>query len=104
MNKKGVGFAVRGFALITVFMVFFLTLMATIDPFKEVLDEARGNSSLNCPGTPNFNQTDFDDDSSFDKLNKRTTCFVTGIGMVWFIGAFLIASVTWLFRNFGGKR
>ncbi len=98
MNKRGDLF-VRGFALLTVFLLLFLALMATIEPFKEVFDEARGNAFLNCPGTPNFNQSDFDDDDKFDKLNKRPVCFVTGIGMVWFIGAFLFASVTWLFRN-----
>jgi len=100
MNRKA---QVRGFALLTVFMLLFLGLMATIDPFKEVLDEARGNAFLNCPGTPNFNQTDFDDDDRFDKLNKRPTCFITGISMVWFVGAFLIASVMWLVRNWAGK-
>ena len=89
----------RGFALLTVFLLLFLALMATIEPFKEVFDEVRGNPFLNCPGTPDFNQSDFDDDDKFDKLNKRPVCFVTGIGMVWFIGAFLLSSVTWLFRN-----
>ena len=98
MNNKGqVG--LRGFVLVTVFIVFFLGLMATIEPFKEVLDDARGDSALNCPGTPNFNQSDFDDDDKFDKLNKRTTCFVTGMSMVWFVGVFLIALVMWLARN-----
>lgn len=100
MNKQG---QVRLFALLTVFMLLFLGLMATIEPFKEVLDEARGNSFLNCPGTPNFNQSDFDDDDTFDRLNKRPTCFITGISMVWFIGAFLITSIMWLVRNAGGK-
>lgn len=98
MNKKAQGGAV-GFALLTVFLLFILTLAATIDPFKEVFDEARGNAFLNCPGTPNFNQTDFDDDDKFDKLNKRPVCFITGIGMVWFIGAFFLASIMWLVRN-----
>ncbi len=98
MNKRG-DFVTRGFALLTVFLLLFLGLMATIGPFKEVFDEARGNAFLNCPGTPNFNQSDFDDDDRFDKLNKRPVCFVTGIGMVWFIGAFLIASVMWVSRN-----
>ncbi len=98
MNNKGQG-AVIGFALLTVFLLLMLGLLATIDPFKEVLDEARGNAFLNCPGTPNFNQSDFDDDDKFDKLNKRPVCFVTGISMVWFIGAFFMAALTWLFRN-----
>ena len=103
MNKLGGGGLV-GFALFTAFLIFFLALMATIDPFKEVFDEARGNSALNCPGTPDFNQSDFDDDDANDKLNKRTTCFVTGIGMVWFVGAFLLASVMWLVRNWRGTK
>ncbi len=105
MNKKAQGITI-GFALLVVFFVFTLGLAATIDPFKEVFDEARGNTFLNCPGTPDFNQTDFDDDDTFDKLNKRPTCFVTGIGIVWFIGAFFLAAVMWLVRNWtgGGKR
>ena len=103
MNNKGQA-GVIGFALLVVFFLFMLGLLATIDPFKEVFDDARGNAFLNCPGTPNFNQSDFDDDDKFDKLNKRTTCFVTGIGMVWFIGAFFLAAVTWLFRNWTRAR
>ncbi len=105
MNKKAQGTTI-GFALLVVFFVFILGLAATIDPFKEVFDEARGNAFLNCPGTPDFNQTDFDDDDTFEKLNKRPTCFVTGIGIVWFIGAFFLGAVMWLVRNWtrGGKR
>ena len=53
INDRG-QLGVRGFALLTVFFVFFLTLMALVDPFIEVLDEARGNAFLNCPGTPNL--------------------------------------------------
>lgn len=98
INDRG-QLGVRGFALLTVFFVFFLTLMALVDPFIEVLDEARGNAFLNCPGTPNFNQSDFDDDDTGDKLTKRGTCFITGLGMVWFIGAFLLASSMWLIKN-----
>ncbi|HEC39515.1 hypothetical protein LCGC14_0538340 [marine sediment metagenome] len=98
IGKKGRGGAI-GFALLTVLFVIILTLTATIEPFKEVFDEARGNAFLNCPGTPDFNQTDFDDDDKFDKLNKRPVCFVTGIGMVWFIGAVLISSIMWLVSN-----
>ena len=100
MNKQGQGrFFIRGFAFLTVFLLLFLGLMATIEPFKEVFDDVRGNAFLNCPGTPDFNQSDFDDDDKFDKLNKRPVCFVTGIGMVWFVGSFLIVSVVWVFRN-----
>lgn len=103
MNKKARGGAI-GFALLTVFFLLTLGLVATIDPMKEVFDEARGNIFLNCPGTPNFNQTFFDNQSSFDKLNTRPVCFVTGIGMVWFVGAFFLASVTWLVRNWTGVK
>lgn len=103
MNRKGQAAAV-GFGLLTVFFLLMLGLVATIEPFKEVFDEARGNINLNCPGTPNFNQTFFDNQSSFDKLNKRPTCFVTGIGMVWFVGAFFLSSVMWLVRNWMGSK
>ena len=63
MNNQGQA-VVIGFALLVVFFLFMLALLATIVPFKEVFDEARGNSALNCPGTPNFNQSDFDDDDA----------------------------------------
>ena len=101
MNKKGRGGAI-GFALLTVFLLLTLALVATIDPMKEVFDEARGNIFLNCPGTPDFNQTFFDNQTKFDKLNTRPVCFVTGIGMVWFVGSFFLASVMWLVRNWTG--
>ena len=103
MNNKGQQFAI-GFALLTAFMIFILALFATIEPFKETFDDARGNPALNCPGTPDFNQSDFDDDDKFVKLYKRPVCFLTGIGIVWFIGSFLLTSVMWLFRNWGVKR
>ncbi len=103
MNNKGQVAFTKGFAFLTVFAIFTLALFATIEPFKETFDDVRGSSSLNCPGTPSFNQSDFDDDDTNDKLMKRTTCFVTGIGMVWFIFAFLIASVTWVSQKWTGK-
>ena len=103
MNKQGRGGAI-GFGLLTVFLLLTLALVATIDPLKEGLEDARGNAFLNCPGTTNFNQSDYDDDDKFDKLNKRPTCFVTGIGMVWFIGAFFLASIMWLVRNWTGVK
>lgn len=98
MNNRG---QVVGFALIILFFFFLLAVLATVEPFKEVLDDVRGNSALNCKGTPNFNQTafDLDNDDKFAKLNKRTTCFATGLTMVWFVGAFLLAAVTWLVNN-----
>ncbi len=101
MNKKGQKTLI-GFALFTVALVLMLAALSTIDVFKESLDEVRGNPNLNCPGTPNFNQTQFDEDNSFEfnQSVKRPTCFVTGISMVWFIGAFLIALVVWVVGNF----
>lgn len=104
MLNKSAQSGVIGFALIVVFLFLMLGLLATIEPFKEVFDEARGNSNFNCPGTPDFNQSDYDDDDKFDKLNKRPACFITGIGMIWFIGAFFLAAVTWLFRNWTKTR
>jgi hypothetical protein len=98
MNKKG---QVIGFALLTAAFVFIIVAFVTIEPLKENLNSTRATDSLNCPGTDTFNQTQFDADTGnfFETLNKRGTCFVTGISMVWFIGAFLIAVVIWVVRN-----
>lgn len=97
--KKGQSSFLVGIALLLVFFLILVTLSALINPFKETLDNNRGTSSLNCPNTPNFNQTDYSDDSQFEKLVKRPTCFVTGISMVYYIGAIIIASVVWVYRN-----
>ncbi len=93
------GKAVFGFALLTVLFVLIIAAFATIDSFKETLDDVRDTTSLNCPGTPGFNQTDYDDDTSTEKLTRRPTCFVTGISMVYFIGSFIIAAFVWLVAN-----
>jgi len=98
MNKRGQK-AAFGFALLTVFFVLIIGSVATIEPFKETLDEVRGTSSLNCPGTLNFNQTDYDDDTSTERLTRRPVCFVTGISMVYFIGSFIIGAFVWLIAN-----
>jgi len=100
MNKKGQK-GVLGFALIVLLFVFIITSFALIDPFKEFLDTARDSDSLNCKGTDGFNQTDFDDDTELQRLTKRPTCFITGIGMIWFIGAFIVSAFVWLGRNWG---
>lgn len=99
MNKKAQTVGVKGFALITALMIFLLGLFALIEPFKENLDDNRGDSSLNCPGTPGFNQTSYDAQTTHQKLQKRPVCFVTGLSFVWFMGAFIIASFVWLSRN-----
>lgn len=102
MNNRGVGF---GFGILTVMAVLLLGALATIEPLKEAFDTARGDSALNCPGTPNFNQTAFDLDNNnvFEKLNKRGPCFVTGIGIVWFIGGFALALVVWVTKNWRAR-
>ncbi len=98
MNSRGQQ-AVIGFALLIALLVFILALFAIINPLKEGLDDARDTTSLNCPGTTTFNQTAYDEDDKFDRLTRRPTCFVTGMTMVYFVGAFLIASFVWMFKN-----
>ncbi len=93
------GKAVFGFALLTVLFVLIIAAVATIEPFKETLDDVRDTTSLNCPGTTNFNQTDYDDDNTNERLTRRPVCFVTGISMVYFIGSFIIAAFVWLVVN-----
>ncbi len=105
MNKKSQQ-ALVGFSLVIVVFVFFLVAFGLIPVFKESLDEIRGTESINCPGTPGFNQTQFDEDEGFEfnQTVRRPTCFVTGLNMVWFISAFLLASVSWLAINFRKAR
>lgn len=107
MDKKGN--LLVGAALTMAFFIFVLVLFATITPFKQTLDDARDTTALNCRGTTGFNQTAFDldttDTSNIPKLTRRPTCFITGIGMVWFVISFLAAAVTWLARQWvGGRR
>lgn len=102
MNKIG---QVRGFALLLVVFLIALTLFGLIEAFKETLDNNRGgtaggtNQGLNCPGTISFNDADYQNDTTLEKLTRRPTCFVTGISMVYFIFYILIASVVWLVAN-----
>jgi hypothetical protein len=100
MNNKGRSELI-GLSLMMAVFVFALVLFATIDPFKQFLDDARDTTSLNCKGTSTFNQTAFDNDNDnvINRLTRRPTCFVTGLYMVYFIGAFLIASLTWMVSN-----
>jgi len=98
MNKRGQK-GTLGWVLLMVFFILMLAAFATIAPLKETLDNVRGSSSLNCPGTPTFDQGDYDDDTSFEKLVRRPVCFVTGVSMVWFIGGFLIAAAAWVVSN-----
>jgi len=96
MNNKGQTRAIFGFTLLLLGFIFIITSFATIDPLKEALDDARDTTSLNCKGTDGFNQTDFDDDTRIEQLTRRPTCFVTGLGMVYFIFMFMIGTVSWV--------
>lgn len=93
------GKGVFGFALLMLVFLFIITVFVTIEPLKEALDDVRDTTSLNCPGTSSFNQTDYDDDTRVEKLTRRPVCFVTGFSMVYFIGSFIIAVFVWLVTN-----
>ena len=101
MNLKGQLTAVMGFSLIIVVLFLAIVLFSTIEPFKEALDDVRDTTFLNCKGTTTFNQTAFDNDENnkIAKLTRRPTCFITGIGMIWFVGVFTIALLVWLVSN-----
>ena len=103
MNKKAQKGTI-GFVLMVIAFMFILVLFAIIEPFKEALDDTRGTSSLNCPGTLNHNSTSYAEDNDFEKLVRRPTCFVTGISMLWFIGSFLIATISWVVVNWRKTR
>lgn len=98
MNRKGVNLTL-GFIFVVLGIIFVSTSFALIEPLKESLDNNRGGDTLNCPGAPSFNQTDYSDDTGFERLTRRPTCFVTGISMVWFIGAFILSVVVWIAKQ-----
>lgn len=95
MNNKGLN-TTLGFSILIVGFILIITAFATIEPFKESLDDVRGNSALNCPGTPDYNSTAYEEQTDFEKLVKRPTCFITGITLVYFIGSVLIGIVAWI--------
>lgn len=95
MNNKGQK-GVLGFALLVLAFLFVITSFVTIDPLKESLDISRNSTSLNCPGVNGFNQTDFDDDTDFERSVRRPVCFATGISLVYFIGSFFLAVMVWV--------
>lgn len=103
MNKKGI-FEV-GMVFLLIFFLIAITVFATIEPLKESLDASRDgtvggdNSGLNCPGTPNFNGDDYQNDSSLEKLTRRPTCFITGISMVFFVSVVLFTYAGWVVSN-----
>lgn len=101
MNRKG-GFTL-GSALLLILFILVISAFALIEVFKESLDGARGSAHLNCPGVPDFNQTDYDLQDSRERLTKRPSCFVTGISMLWFISTFVIAAIVWTVNNWRRK-
>jgi len=92
-----------GMGLLIVFFILAITSFGLIDVFKEVLDDVRGGDNLNCHGVSDFNQTAFDQQDSLARLTNRPTCFVTGMSMVYFIGAVLIAGAVWVVDNWRKK-
>lgn len=93
----------RGQKLMTgvvIFLILMLMAFSFIGPLKESLDNNRGGSTLNCPGTPDFDQAAYASENNFEKIVYRPTCFITGISMVYFIGIVLIAGIIWVYTNF----
>ena len=82
-----------------VFLLLGVTVLALVEPLKTNLDANRGGSTLNCPGTPDFNSTSYGQQTTFTKLVYRPTCFVTGVSMVWFVGAVLLGGITWVYTK-----
>lgn len=99
MNGK----AQVGFVFIIIFLLVAIMAFAFIEPLKESLDNNRGGSTLNCPGTPDFDQNNYDSQKPFEKLTYRTTCAATGFSLVYFIGMILIAGVIWVYKSWSGK-
>ena len=101
MNKRG-GFQV-GIVLVLVLFLMLLITFSTIEPMKENLDANRGatgsNTGLNCPGTVTHDATDYANDTNFEKLVRRPTCFITGISMVWFVSVVIFVYGAWALTN-----
>lgn len=85
---------------VLIFFIIVITLFSLIPVWKEGLDLARGaNNGLNCPGTPDFNATDYGDDTASQRLIRRPPCFVSGISMIYFTGAVLIVAAMWVYKK-----
>ncbi len=97
-NKRGQK-SVFGLIFVVMAFLFIITQFGLIDVLIETLNTVRGGSELNCPGTVNFDQTDYDNDTTLEKLTRRPTCFATGFFIVYFVGAFLIGVVVWTMNN-----
>lgn len=85
---------------VLIFMIMALLAFAFIEPIKESLDANRGSDTLNCPGMSTFNQTDYDQQNTFERLVYRPTCLATGLSLVYFEGMVLVVGLAWLYRNF----
>ena len=96
MNNRAQLKGIFGFSLILLGFLFIITSFGLIDPLKESLDDARDTTSLNCKGTPNFNQTAYDNRTRLEKLTQGPTCVATGLTMVYFIFTFMIGVVIWV--------
>lgn len=95
MNSKGQ--VIIAYLFIAFLIV--LTLFALIEPLKDNLNGSRDSDSLNCPGVSGFNQTAYSNQNTFERIVYRPTCFVTGVSMVWFVGAVLIYLGLWILKN-----
>lgn len=87
-------------AYLMIFFIIVITLFSLIPAWVEGLNLARGSKSgLNCPGTPDFNSTNYNDDTTAQKLIRRPPCFVSGISMIYFTAAILIVSAMWVYQK-----
>lgn len=103
-NKRG-GFTV-GIAIALLAFFFIIIAFTTIEPLKNALDNIRGGDGLNCRGTATFNETAYNDDTTdkVSRLTRRPTCFITGIGMVFFVLAIVIAIFVWAEQMWGKQK
>ena len=96
MNKKG-----SLLVWIVLLFMLFLVLAITIEPLKEALNNNRNYASgLNCPGTSDFNSAAYNNQTGFEKLSLRSTCFATGLGLVYFIGTIGISIMIWVYTKY----
>lgn len=99
MKNKGQVKVSLGMGVFLIVLVVILIAFAFVDPLKEILDDSRGDPALNCPGTPDFNQTLYDNQTRDEKLNQRSACAATGFYMVYFVGSIIIFIVIWGYRK-----
>lgn len=88
-----------GMVFLLIYLLIIITAFAFIEPLKESLDENRDADTLNCPGMSDFNQTDYDQQNTLEKLTYRPTCLATGLSLVYFEGMILVVGAAWVYRN-----